>query len=120
VYLTAATYYKYTVYPTGVPQEFKVRFCRGAGFPDCWQLGKANMNRSYFSHTTVGGEGNCSGTADNCPIGYIAARQNFFLQWKDNKWYSYCYTETHFDIDTSYSWHFSACGPGPEWTLHYR
>ena len=77
------------------------------------------MNRDYFSQTTVGGEGNCSGSNNDCPIGYIAASNNRFLQWKDNRWYSYCYTETYFDINRNYPWSFSGCD-GARWTLNYR
>lgn len=116
--LTAATYYKYSVWNIG-SQQFKVRFCRGSTFFDCYELGTQGMNRDYFSHTTVGGEGNCAGSNNDCPIGYIAASNNRFLQWSNNQWYSYCYTETYFDRNTAYSWSFSSCN-GAAWTLHYR
>lgn len=115
IYLTPTQYYKYSVYPTGSYQQFKVRFC-DAG---CYELGRANMSRNYFSHTTVGGEGHCSGSNNDCPIGYIAAQENYFLQWSSNQWFAYCYTETYKDINTSYSWSLSPCS-NARFTLHYR
>lgn len=118
IWLSPATYYKYTVWNVG-SQTFRARQCRGFNWTLCTTLVTAPFNRNYFSHTTVGGEGNCANDGENrCPVGYIAADKNKFL-WTDNQWKDYCYTETHFDFNDDYSWSFSGCS-NARWTLHYR
>jgi hypothetical protein len=84
--LTPATYYKYTVYPTGTFGRFYIRVCYGTGYSSCTSMADISMGRSYFSHTAVGGEGNgASSQGNSLPIGYIAARSNRFLEWTNNQ-----------------------------------
>lgn len=92
---------------------------------NCYTLATHIMGVNYFNYTAVGGEGLCDATPDGhtgCPIGYIAARQNQFLWWNDNQWYSYCYTQPHNNV-ASDGGTISTCRGGidpPDWQVNYK
>lgn len=129
--LTPATYYKYTVYPTGSLNRFNIRFCRGSSFQTCVMLAQdVNMGRDEYVKVGTGAEGACQdqNKSVGCPIGYIASRQNRFLWKQDNSstWNTYCFTHTSnpnkYNNVFADGGRVSACGPfpQPDWTFTYH
>ena len=129
--LVPATYYKYTVYPSGNPNRFNIRFCYGSSFQNCVMLAQnSDMGRSNYVKVGTGGEGACTVQSKSvgCPIGYIASRENRFLWMQDGSstWHPYCFTHSSnpnkYNNVYSDGGRVSSCGPypQPDWTFNYR
>lgn len=121
--LVPASYYKYSIYPTGAQDTFQIRLCYNVNYSTCVFLEAPNMGRNSYNHVGTGGEGNCAAQFDpRCPIGYIASRTSRFLFLNNPTWYPYCYTSAHNNV----AWdggHISACRAGidsPDWTINYK
>lgn len=91
--LVAATYYKYSIYPSTPSGYYNIRFCYGSGFSICPHWGGGLAVRTGFAYyQDVGTGGDAFSPSTYAPIGYSAVRANR-LRWQQggNAWQSYCY-----------------------------